>query len=385
MNINKLIQEGDFDWISQSDDMVETSYVIYTDDDSMGMAAPEWLTDPEREWMFNGKVTPIVEFTIKFPKGIHMDRLTEIAYEIYDELIEGDMNPESVSHFFSVENDKNIIYIDNNNQSKVNLGESADFDWIREVQITLEPNTTYYFIPSLNIPEFEKLIGSVMFRDTLDDGILRQIKGLVKSGPESWYNDGNPDILYVVTNNNGLIDGWQNTIDNRLETLEDVYSVKRGNTKLIDGRTLLFPDTINEQQEGFEWIEDTHPNWSSWYQYWGDKIINSLPSTLGEVDELDSGGLMNIIYSLDVLQRSLDDYIRDEGIVDNLSQGTLDSGIYKELYYLFANIIKSISNRDDGKPWPTSGRTNESVYTRNLESIKRIVPEIVSHLEDNNL
>jgi hypothetical protein len=134
MDIKKNILEEseDFDWMEQGEEVVDSDYLIYSDDDSMGVANPTWLDDPTREWMFNGEVNKIIEFTVRHPKGIKMDKITEVVYEIYDDIINNDMDVDKLDSFFNIENGKKIVYINNDSYSRINLPEQEDFDWIGE-------------------------------------------------------------------------------------------------------------------------------------------------------------------------------------------------------------------------------------------------------------
>jgi len=117
---------------------------------------------------------------------------------------------------------------------------------------------------------------------------------------------------------------------------------------------------LNESVE-LDWIDDSTPNWSDWYLHLYDKITTKFPESLSDVEEFASGSLMPIIFKIDVLNRKLKEFLKENEYTSTQDLKWDLIGFHNAV----TNMVKAIRNRDDGKEMYDHVHDNETIYTVN--------------------
>lgn len=104
---------------------------------------------------------------------------------------------------------------------------TEEFDWIKDIPtgVELQPNTLYYFEPSLKIDEIATLANLITNSPIIKEWLLRQLDSPM-------FFDGSKGIKYFVTRDkvNEGIQGW--CTDTDIERAKGIYPSKT----VVDGR-----------------------------------------------------------------------------------------------------------------------------------------------------
>jgi hypothetical protein len=130
---------------------------------------------------------------------------------------------------------------------------------------------------------------------------------------------------------------------------------------------------LKESRE-LEWIKDETPNFSDWYDYWGNDILRTLPKTLDEVEPFAGGVYVKRLFTLDVLNKQIHRYI-EENEIEGLSWGDIQEKT-NVVYQYLTTILKIIRDKDEDKLHSSS----RDIYKRAIKNLEVFIKKSIDGL-----